>query len=94
MSNARREDRGRNTASTDEQHQPGRYEIRLKGRLAARWAALFDGLSLTHAGDGTTVLQGPVADQAALHGVLIKVRDLGLPLLGVDCREVERDDRR
>ncbi len=83
MSNARREDDERNTASTDEQHQPGRYEIRLKGRLAARWAAWFDGLSLTHEGDGTTVLQGPVADQAALHGVLQRVRDLGLPLVSV-----------
>ncbi len=80
MSNARREDDERNTASTDEQHQPGWYEIRLKGRLDARWAAWFDGLSLTHEGDGTTVLHGPVVDQAALHGVLQKVRDLGLPL--------------
>ena len=83
MSNARREDNERNTASTDDRHQPGRYEIRLKGRLDARWAAWFDGLSFTHEGDGTTVIQGPVVDQAALHGLLQKVRDLGLPLVSV-----------
>jgi hypothetical protein len=61
----------------------GSYEIRLKGRLDARWAARFDGLGLTHEGDGTTVIHGPVADQAALHGLLSKVRDLGLPLVSV-----------
>ena len=70
-------------ASTDDRHEPGRYEIRLQGHLAARWAAWFDGLSLTHEGDGTTVLRGPVEDQAALHGLLKKVRDLGLPLIAV-----------
>ena len=59
------------------------YEIRVGGRLDTRWAAWFDGLTLTHGGDGTTVLRGVVVDQAALHGVLQKVRDLGLPLLAV-----------
>jgi hypothetical protein len=59
------------------------YEIRLKGHLAPRWAAWFDGLTLTHERDGTTRLAGPVADQAALYGLLHKVRDLGLPLLSV-----------
>jgi hypothetical protein len=63
----------------------GRYEIRLKGHLDGRWAAWFEGLSLTHATDGTTVIHGPLDDQAALHGVLGKVRDLGLPLIAV-CR--------
>ena len=63
--------------------EAGRYEIRLKGHLDARWAAWFDGLSLTHESDGTTVIHGPVADQAALHGLLQKVRDLGLPLVSV-----------
>jgi hypothetical protein len=62
---------------------PGRYEIRIAGRLAPRWAAWFDGMTLTTAGDGTTVLAGPVADQAALHGVLARIRDLGLPLVSV-----------
>jgi hypothetical protein len=59
------------------------YEIRLQGRLDPRWAAWFDGLSLTSDGDGTTALRGPVVDQAALHGLLQKVRDTGLPLISV-----------
>jgi hypothetical protein len=67
----------------------GRYEIRLKGRLESRWAAWFDGLSLTNSSDGTTIIRGPVADQAALHGLLQKVRDLGLPLVSVT--QVEPD---
>ena len=70
-------------ASPEDQHQPGWYEIRLKGHLDARWAAWFDGLSLTHERDGTTIIHGPVADQAALHGLLQKVRDVGLPLVSV-----------
>lgn len=61
----------------------GRYEIRLKGRLGPRWAPWFDGMDLTAADDGTTVLTGPVADQAALHGVLTRIRDLGLALVSV-----------
>jgi len=63
----------------------GRYEIRLTGRLDAHWAAWFDGLTVSHESDGTTVLVGPIADQAALHGVLQRVRDLGLPLVSVTC---------
>lgn len=59
------------------------YEIRLQGRLDAHWSTWFDGMSLTPGADGTTVLQGPVADQAALHGVLARLRDLGLPLISV-----------
>jgi hypothetical protein len=65
------------------QPDPGRYEIRLKGHLDARWAAWFDGLTLTRGNDGTTTIHGPVADQAALHGLLQKARDLGLPLISV-----------
>jgi hypothetical protein len=61
----------------------GRYEIRLAGRLDAHWAVWFDGLTVSHRSDGTTVISGPVADQAALHGVLQRVRDLGLPLISV-----------
>jgi hypothetical protein len=61
----------------------GRYEIRLQGRLDARWADWFEGLTLTQESDGTTVLSGLVVDQAALHGLLAKVRDLGLPLIAV-----------
>ena len=61
----------------------GRYEIRLTGHLAARWSTWFDGLTVSHEGDGTTRISGPVADQAALHGLLQRVRDLGLPLVSV-----------
>jgi hypothetical protein len=72
-----------NEIPTSPHHNPGRYEIRLKGHLEARWAAWFDGLSLTNENDGTTTICGPVADQSALHGLLQKVRDLGLPLVSV-----------
>jgi len=72
------------TTRIDSDHpEAGRYEIRLKGHLDARWAAWFDGLGLRLERDGTTVLHGPIADQAALHGVLQKVRDVGLPLVSV-----------
>ena len=70
-------------ASAEDHHEPGRYEIRLKGHLDQRWAERFAGLSFTHARDGTTILAGPVVDQAALSGLLRQVRDLALPLLSV-----------
>ena len=63
--------------------EAGRYEIRLTGRLDAHWTAWFDGLTVSHESDGTTVISGQVADQAALHGLLQRVRDLGLPLVSV-----------
>ena len=69
--------------STENHHEPGWYEIRLKGHLDVRWANWFEGLSFAHESDGTTILSGPVVDQAALHGLLRKVRDLGLPLVSV-----------
>ncbi len=69
--------------STSHQHGPGRYEIRVQGRLESRWAAWFDGMTLTAGSDGTTTIHGPVVDQAALHGLLRKLRDVGLPLLSV-----------
>ena len=62
---------------------PESYEIRVRGHLAARWAARFDGMTLTPHEDGTTVIHGPVTDQAALHGLLRALSDLGLPLLAV-----------
>jgi hypothetical protein len=54
-----------------------------RGHLDSRWAAWFDGFGLTHLSDGTTIIPGLVADQAALHGLLQKVRDIGLPLVSV-----------
>ena len=71
--------------------QPGRYEIRLKGHLGSRWAAWFDGMTLTTNSDGTTVIEGPVVDQVALHGLLSKLRDIGLPLVSVT--QVETNQR-
>jgi hypothetical protein len=71
------------TGPTGNRHDAGPYDIRLEGHLGTRWAAWFDGLTLTHETDGTTTLHGEVLDQAALHGVLQKVRDLGLPLISV-----------
>lgn len=59
------------------------YDIRVKGHLEARWAAWFDGLALINEDDGTTTITGQVADQAALHGLLQKLRDVGIPLISV-----------
>ncbi|MGD8968000.1 MAG: hypothetical protein PVI07_10885 [Anaerolineae bacterium] len=61
------------------------YRIRVKGHLDNGWSEWFEGLSVTREEDGTTVLTGPVADQPALHGLLVKIRDLGLPLVSVNC---------
>ena len=77
-------------APTDDRHEAGLYEIRIKGHLDARWSDWFDALSFTHASDGTTIIHGLVADQAALHGLLAKVRDLGLPLVAVTRCEPRR----
>ena len=62
---------------------PTYYHIRLKGHLDGQWSAWFDNMTISNEANGETVLCGPLSDQAALHGVLIKVRDLGLPLLAV-----------
>jgi hypothetical protein len=69
--------------SRGDRPEAGRYEIRLAGHLDARWAAWFDELTVSHEVDGTTLISGPIADQAALHGLLQRVRDLGLPLVSV-----------
>ena len=63
--------------------QPVHYEITVQGVLGPRWSDWFDGLLLTSDADGRTTITGPVADQAALHGLLTRIRDLGLPLLTV-----------
>ena len=70
------------TSITDD-YGPGRYEIRLKGHLGQRWVDWLEGLAITHEANGTTSLSGPLADQAALHGVLNRIRDLGLPIISV-----------
>ena len=59
------------------------YEIRVQGHLDQHWSEWFDGLTISHESDGSTLLRGPLVDEAALHGVLIKVRNLALPLLAV-----------
>jgi hypothetical protein len=68
---------------TEGQYEPGLYEIRIKGHLVDRWAARFEGMTLRLQDNGDTLLTGRVVDQAELHGLLRKVRDLGMPLLSV-----------
>ncbi|HTP07682.1 MAG TPA: hypothetical protein VMP08_05500 [Anaerolineae bacterium] len=63
---------------------PEIYRIRVKGHLAAHWADWFSGMTITHLDRGETLIEGPIVDQAALHGMLNHIRDLGLPLLSVD----------
>ena len=78
------------TPSTSHPDGASWYEIRLQGRLDPRWATRFDGMTLT-TGDGFTLLTGPVVDQAALHGLLHQLRDVGLLLVSVN--QVENDDK-
>ena len=70
-----------------------RYQIRVQGHLDGAWSEWFDGLAITHEAGGTTLLAGKLADQAALHGVLAKVRDLGLCLLAVTAADAGQDSR-
>src|SRR5712692_6467754 len=70
--------------SKSEKAQPMVYQIRIKGHLGREWADWFEGLTITALDNGETLLTGPVVDQAALHGVLKKVRDLGMPLVSVN----------
>lgn len=67
--------------------QPTTYQIRIKGHLDQQWGAWFEGLTITWEDAGNTLLSGPVVDQAALHGLLRKVRDLGMPLLSVTAAD-------
>jgi hypothetical protein len=78
-------------ASRKDHFEPPLYEIRLKGHLDNRWADWFEGLTITLAEDGDTLLTGPVIDQAALYGLLKKIRDLGMVLISVNS--VSRSSR-
>ena len=69
------------------------YQIILKGHLDERWADRFEGLSFTHESDGTTTLYGPLIDQAALHGLLSGIRDLGLELVSVRQISPNREEK-
>ena len=69
--------------SSDAFHDPGWYEISVRGRLDERWSAWFDGMLIDASQPGLTVIHGPVVDQAALHGLLGRLRDLGIPLVSV-----------
>ncbi|HEX5837049.1 MAG TPA: hypothetical protein VFY26_04405 [Anaerolineales bacterium] len=71
-------------SSTGDRYEPGHYEIRIKGHLDDQWASWFEGLTLTFEETGDTLLTGLVTDQAALQGLLKKVRDLGMPLISVN----------
>jgi hypothetical protein len=73
-------------------NSPMVYEIRIKGHLGRRWTAWFEGMTIAQAGNGETLLTGPVVDQAALYGMLRKVRDLGLPLVAVNQVRPGRPD--
>ena len=67
--------------------RPVVYQIRIRGHLSQQWMAWFAGLTITLEEDGNTLLTGPIVDQAALHGLFKKVRDLGIPLLSINSIE-------
>ncbi len=67
------------------QDKPALYQIRLKGHLGPQWNTYFEGFTFQNSENGEALLTGVITDQAALHGVLAKIRDLGLPLLSVNC---------
>lgn len=78
------------TLSMDDWYRPMWYEIRVRGQLDGRWSDWFDGLAIVDGAQGEAILTGPVADQAALHGLLGKIRDMGLPLIAVNRVEDDR----
>ena len=68
------------------------YQIVVKGHLGSEWSDWFDGLTITLMDNGETILSGPIVDQTALHGILIKIRDLGLPLLSLSRIETDGEN--
>jgi hypothetical protein len=78
--------------SAADQPGPVHYAIRVKGHLDSRWASWFTGLRLTNENDGTTLIDGPVVDQAALHGVLQTLRDIGMPLVSLTQVRLDLSD--
>lgn len=82
----------KNSDPTTNPSQPVVYQIRVKGHLGHQWTDWFEDLTITLEEDGNTLLTGPVIDQAALHGLLKKVRDLGMPLVSVSPVESDRAD--
>lgn len=78
---------------TTDPSNPMVYQIRIKGHLGRQWTDWFEGLTVTREDEGYTLLTGPVVDQAALYGLLRKVRDLGMPLLSVNRVEAGQADR-
>jgi len=70
---------------------PVHYRIRVKGHLGPQWSEWFDWMTVTLEADGTSTLSGPIADQAALHGLLVRVRDLGLELISISQDDPGRD---
>jgi hypothetical protein len=87
----RRELSNKNNPKTDS-GKPRVYQIRIKGQLDSQWTDWFEGLIITWEEDGDTLLTGPVVDQAALHGLLKKVRDLGIPLVSISPVEPGQED--
>jgi hypothetical protein len=78
-------DHGKRTQPTNGPYEPLIYQIRIKGHLDPHWSSWFEGLAITLEDNGETLLTGPLVDQAALHGLIKAVRDLGIPLLSVVC---------
>ena len=77
---------------TRRSNSPALYEVRLEGHLDEHWSTWFDGMAVTRADDGTTTLRGRLVDQAALHGLLAKIRDLGVTLIQLDVVEEPDSD--
>jgi hypothetical protein len=84
MGKTQRRSMSKTRASPESHVEPELYEIRIKGHLDGRWAGWFEGLTITLKENGDTLLAGPVVDQAALHGLLRRVRDLGMTLISVN----------